>query len=126
MNTYPLYNPDGRMFAFEIEIVYIGVKKIAKLLNSCDGVSDIRVRKIFGADSDIHIDFLYAGNAFIVWEPYADSSRYWIGPKDDANKQIDFGPIESVFRQYRPSTAIKLLGDLVSFKFLSAIKRKKG
>jgi hypothetical protein len=78
---------------------------------------------IFGLEN--YIEFIYKRKAFIVWEPYADSSRYWIGPKDDANKKIDLGAIESVFRQYRPSIVIKLLGDLVSFKFLS-VKNKKG
>jgi len=118
MNTYPLYSPEGHILAFEIENVYIGVKKIATLLRSFDGVSDIRVRKLFSAAPDIHIEFIYKERVFIVWEPYADSSRYWIGPKDDANKEIDLGAIESLFRQYRPMTIIKLIGDLVSFKFL--------
>jgi hypothetical protein len=118
MNTYPLYNTEGRIFAFEIENVYIGVKKISTLLRSLDDISDIRVRKLFSAHPDIHIEFIYKGRPFIVWEPYADSSRYWIGPKDDADKQIDLGVIEDLFRHYRPSAVIKLLGDLVSFNFL--------
>ena len=123
MKTYPLYNPKRRIFAFEIENVYIGVKKIAVLLRSFAGVSNVRVRKLFSAPSDIHIEFIYKGQVFIVWEPYADSSRYWIGPKDEIHKQIDISALESAFRKYQPFFVVKVFGDLISLKFLKQKKR---
>jgi len=123
MNTYPLRDQAGQMFAFEIESVYIGIKKVAMLLCSVPGVTDLRVRKLFGSDRDIHIEFTYLGKSFIVWEPYADSSRYWIGPREESQEHIDVNALETALHQYRPLFVTKVLGDLVSFKFLSSIKR---
>lgn len=123
MNTYPVRDRDGRIIAFEIESVYIGVKKVAKLLLMANGVSDLRVRKLFSANNEIHVEFSYMGTSFIVWEPYADSSRYWIGPKDKLHEQINLGVLERVFQQYQPLFVIKVLGDLVLFKFLSSLRR---
>ena len=123
MNTYPICDLDGRVYAFEIENVYITVKKVATILLSAQGVSNIHIRKLFSPDGDIQVEFTYKEKKFIVWEPYADSSRYWIGPKDEADAHIDVSALESVFHQYRPPLVIKILGDIVSFKFLSAFKR---
>lgn len=124
MNTYPICDIDGRVYAFEIENVYIKVKKVANILLSAQGVSDIRIRKLFSTDGDIHVEFTYKDKKFIVWEPYADSSRYWIGPKDEADIHIEVSALEGVFHQYRPPLVIKILGDLVSFKVLSTFRRR--
>ena len=118
MNTYPFHNHSGKTFAFEIESSYIGVNKVASLLRSIQGVSDIRMRKLFSSPGDIHVEFIYMNEVFIVWEPYADSSRYWIGPKNENSKNVDIDAIERVFRQYCPHFVLKFFGDLVSLKFL--------
>ena len=123
MNTNLLRNRDGGTFGFEIENFYIGIRKIATLLCTIQGVSNIRVRKLFSKDADIHVEFTYMGRPFMVWEPHGDASRYWICPKDETNENIDVGALESVFKQYRPPLVIKVLGDLVSFKFLAPLKR---
>jgi hypothetical protein len=110
------------MFAFEIENVYISVRKAAVLLSSVDGVTDIRIRKLFGPNPDTHIQFTYMGKPFMVWEPYGDSSDYWIGPSDET-KEVDVSALEGVFKQHRPPFVIKVLGDLVSLKFLTPFKK---
>ena len=97
MNTYPLRNKDNRTFAFEIENIYIGINKVAVLLRSAPNVADIGVRKLFSPVQDIHIEFTYMGTAFIVWEPFGDNSRYWIGPKDKEHSQINVSALESFF-----------------------------
>lgn len=122
MDIYAVRNRGGRMFAFEIENVYIGKTKAATLLGSVHGVADIRVRKLFSSNPDTHVEFTYMGRPFMVWEPYGDSSRYWIGPRDET-QEIDVCALESVFQQYRPSLVIKVIGDLISFKFLAHLKR---
>ena len=124
MNTYPVRNQVGLAFAFEIENAYIGKKKAAALLRSVSGVSDVQIRKLFGPDPDVHIEFVYMGQAFIVWEPYADSSRFWIGPKDDLQDQIDLSALEAAFRQHRPFLVRKLLGDLLTAKFLTILRKR--
>ena len=83
MKTYPLIDEKkgDRPFAFEIENAYVGTGTIARLLAEVDGVTDVRARKLFRGSSEIHVEFKYLNHDYIVWEPYGDNSRYWIGPK---------------------------------------------
>ena len=51
--------------------------------------------------------FKYHGEPFVVWEPYGDSSRYWIGPdQNDPAKIVDVGPLEGAIARHRPVGAI--------------------
>ena len=122
MITYPISGDGVPVKAFEIENVYIGLKQISELLKSVSGVSDVRMRKLFSGNSDIHIEFKYLDTDCVVWEPYGDSSRYWIGPKDDKNTVIDMKNIQSAFDSYQPPIFKKLLGDLLTLKFVSRTK----
>lgn len=124
MEIYPLTDRDGRVFAFEIDTAYIGIRQIATLLRAVHGVSDLRIRRLFSLPSDVHIEFCFKGENYIVWEPFADNSRYWIGPKNDDYTQIDIQEIADAFQQYHAPFIIKFFGDMVSFKFLSRIKKK--
>ncbi|MCY1562005.1 hypothetical protein D9M68_993370 [compost metagenome] len=53
----------------------------------------------------------------MVWEPFGDNSRYWIGPQE-AERDVDFATVEMAFKQYRPALLRKVLGDLIGLKFL--------
>ena len=123
MNTYPIRNVDGQTVAFEIENVYVNVGQVVALLRVIANVTDIRVRKLFSPVDDIHIEFVYMGNEFIVLEPFGDNSRYWIGPKDKVHSQIDVGPMEKVFQQHRVGLLTKVIGDLISLKFLRVFNK---
>lgn len=113
------------MFAFEIENVYISPSKIAILLNSIDSVCDVRTRKLFRSPCDIHNEFKYLNKNFIVYEPYGDSSRYWIGPKDTEDKAIEIKDIENVFKKYKPLFIVKIFGDIISLNFRPLFERKR-
>lgn len=94
MRTYKLCTENGHFFAFEIDNVYIRPKKIGALLNAIASVTDVRVRKPFSASADVHVQFKYQDNDFIIWEPYGDSSRYWIGPDNEEKPlNIDITPL---------------------------------
>ena len=114
MITYPISGDGVPVRAFEIENVYIGLKQISELLKSVSGVSDVRMRKLFSGNSVIHIEFSYLDTDCIVWEPYGDSSRYWIGPKDDKSSAVDMKNIQSAFDGYKTPILKKLVGDLIS------------
>jgi hypothetical protein len=118
MQTYPLFNQAGRLFAFEIEKVSLGRRKIGSLLGGVGDVSDVKVSRSFLTAEDVHVDFLYAGKAYVVWEPWGDSSRFWIGPREESDEPIDIQVLEQVFRSYRPAFPARVLGGLASFKFL--------
>lgn len=38
---------------------------------------------MFESGNEIHTEFTFDGANFVVWEPFGDNSRFWIGPSDD-------------------------------------------
>lgn len=117
MNTYEITNKDGTAFAFEIDNVYITPRKIGKLLTSTDGVTKGKVRKLFDFGNENRLEFEYLGGNFVVWEPFGDNSRYWIGPKDAEERLPQIAAIERIFEKYKPPRLVKFIGDLISLNF---------
>lgn len=124
MKTYPICHDEKSKcpFAFEIDNAYVSVRKIVSILHAQKGVSEIRRRKSFSSPIDIHIRFLFRGNEFVVWEPYGDSSRYWIGPDENVDP-VDIGELMDAFNKYRPPLIVKLAGDLVTLNFKGLLGR---
>lgn len=120
MKTYPILTKDGtRSLAFEIENAYISTVTIARLLANAEGVTDVRPRKMFAKSCDVHIEFKYLGQPYIVWEPYGDNSRYWIGPEDQAEGVADITKLEDVFKRYHTPLHRVILGDLLTLRFVT-------
>ncbi len=119
MTTYPIHDPQsGRVVAFEIENVYIGVPTIARLLESVNGITQVRQRRWFRGPDDVHVLFWFRDQECMVWEPYGDSSRYWIGPQDPA-PYLDMGAVQEVFNRYQPSVFRRIVGDILSLRIFS-------
>ncbi len=38
---------------------------------------------MFESGNEIHTEFTFDGAKFVVWEPFGDNSRFWIGPSDE-------------------------------------------
>lgn len=123
MKTFPIKSEDGRCFALEVENAYITPGRIAQLLQGVEGVTDIRARKPFSSSSDVHVSFGYKGRQFVVWEPYGDSSRYWIGPKDENDHSTDVQALQEVFAKYAPPLPRKIFGDLITLNFRALFHR---
>jgi hypothetical protein len=118
MKTHPLFSSDRRRkFAFEIERAYIAPAVIARLLSQVEFVTDIQRRKMFSAIADVHLSFNYNGRPYIVWKPYGDRTRFWIGPAPDAERDIDITPIETIFRCYRPPFHRTVSGKILRLRF---------
>lgn len=113
MKTYPTRNADGQVLQFEIDNVLISPRKIAALLRESGDVSDVQVRRPFSESPDVHVKFKYLGRDFVVWEPYGDSSRYWIGPKDKSSS-AEIKDLQAIFDSYEPALLIKVFGALIS------------
>jgi len=116
MRTYPIYRDDRILFAFEIENVYISRANTAKLLKSSELVTEVNLQGRFGSSDDVRIKFNYAGQAFIVLEPYGDNSRYWIGPEDPSDNLIDVADLKNTFDAYQPSFVRSMVGDIASLQ----------
>jgi len=121
MKTYAIKDDSNRTFAFEISNAYIGPSTIADLLRQSSKVTDLRQRKPLESPGDVYIEFRYAGREFIVWEPYGDSSRYWIGPKNDSDRSGAIDDLEVLFARYQPPWLRKVAGDLLTFNLKSLL-----
>lgn len=119
MKTYQAnVSPDGRLIAFEIESAYIGAATVTRLLQQAKGISEVNRRRIFSGDGDVHVRFKYRGHPCIVWEPYGDNSRYWLGPENPEAFIEDMRDVEHIFNDYNPPMYRKMLGNLLSLRFL--------
>jgi hypothetical protein len=101
MRTYPLRDELGQTFAFEIDNFLVTQRLLSKVLQRVPGVSEVKVRPMFRRPFDIQARFIYQGRRFIVWEPYADNSRYWIGPENCDQATIDVSGIEKTFKAFK-------------------------
>lgn len=102
MRTYPILKNDSIVFAFEIEHTCVSRRSIAKLLGSAESVAGVKLRGHFGSSDDVRLEFTYRGQAFIVLEPFGDSSRYWIGPEHPGDHPGDIGKLKKIFDDYQP------------------------
>jgi hypothetical protein len=93
MRTYPLRNETGVLFAFEVDAPLLG-RRLARVLADTAGVSDARRRRWWRGSSDVHIRFRYHEREFIVWEPFGDNGRWWIGPDEGATSGISLAEVE--------------------------------
>lgn len=119
MQTYPDENvTHGSAAGFEIDNIYVSLETVAHILNSINGVTEVKKRRLFSKWEDIHIWFKYMNQECVVIEPFGDNSRYWIGLKNPDANDIDVKTIQAAFESYTPNILRKILGDLLSFKFL--------
>jgi hypothetical protein len=108
VKTFPIPTEDrAGVFAFEIENIHIDP-----------------AAKLFSKSSDIHVEFLYHGEPCIVWEPYGDSSRYWIGPKDETTGKLDVTRLEEGFKHYYPPLHRAIIGDCLTLRFIGRFFEK--
>jgi hypothetical protein len=125
MKTYPeIDKKSGLTFAFEIENVYINISNATHTLYHVDGVTEVRVPRLFSKWEEIHIWFKYLNHDCVVWEPFGDNSRYWIGSMNPKEATLDMSRVENAFKQYRPSFIREVLGDLLSFRVFSRLLNK--
>jgi hypothetical protein len=121
MKTYPVLTEKGQeTSAFEVDCIYIGLSSIVRLLVETENVTDVRTRRVFAESSDIHVEFKYFGQPYMVWEPFGDNSRYWIGPKEsELTASHAATDLENAFKQYRPPFYRIILGEILTFQLIT-------
>jgi hypothetical protein len=126
MDTYSLAdkNGTGRPFAFEIENVYLAPRHVGQILGGVAGVDSVKIRRPFTSFKEIHVAFKYLDRDYIVWEPYGDNSRYWIGPKNTSDAADDITPLEDAFKRYQPARVRRVIGDILSLRLLRRMFRR--
>ena len=126
MRTYPVKSDSGGPTPiFQIDSIYMSARAIAALLSRSDNVSNVRLgRAIPGETRDVKVRFDYLGQPFMVWEPFGDNSRYWIGPADMVQGEPDVPTPPSIdslrltFDQHRPQFLRAVVGDILTLNFL--------
>ena len=118
MDTYPSKDEKTDILvSFEIDNTYASPSMVAGVLSKVDGVTNVKVRRLFSKWEDVHVWFRYKNVDCIVLEPFGDNSRYWIGPKNSEEK-FDFHDIEKAFKRYRPPFLWRMFGDALSLRIL--------
>ena len=93
MRTYPIRSAGGVLYAFEVDAQLLG-RRLARVLRQIEGVTDVRPRRWWIGSPDIRIRFRYRGREYVVWEPFGDNSRWWIGPDDDDAAHLPLDELE--------------------------------
>lgn len=114
MRTYPAASLESKHIAFEIQNLLVSRRQIAKIISAVPGVTRVVLGAHFGSSSDLRLTFNYCGEEYIVWEPYGDSSRYWIGPRTLTDASRDCSDLEKAFQTFEPSLLVRGIHMLVS------------
>ncbi len=124
MDTYQVNVEGNQIFAFEVKNKYITIKKVISILSMCNGVSDINKLSKNEGGNEILVRFKYQNTLCVVWEPFGDSDRYWIGFEND-NEKIDLKKVEHIFMEYKLNKLLVLIADIITLDFFSLIKSIK-
>jgi len=104
---------ENERLSFEIENIYISVRKMAKVLASVPGVENIQIPRLFRSSDDIRLSFKIHGHDYMVVEPFGDSSRYWIVPRNPEDKSADISTVRAAFDTYLPPLPLRVIGSLL-------------
>ena len=116
VETFPAATKQTCALAFEVENAYASPRTIAHLLSGLSGVSGVNLGA--GLAKDVRVEFKYQDREYIVWEPFGDNSRYWIGPKNLEESAPSIAQLEDAFRRYQPPWYRAVWGDLLTLRFL--------
>lgn len=100
MRVYELAQPGEPPYAFEVDNLRLSMFRstLRRILESVPGVTEARRGGGWFSSDENRAYFLFHGVPFVVWEPFGDNSRYWIGPADTTKAAPDIGPLMQAFR----------------------------
>ena len=99
MRVYELVRPGEPPYAFEVATGWSALRfTLGRILESVPGVTEVRRGGNWFSSDENRAYFLFHGVPFVVWEPFGDNSRYWIGPTDTGVPPQDIGPLMQAFR----------------------------
>ena len=98
MKVYELGSPGAR--AFEVDNLRLHGGLLGRILESVPGVTDVRLKQSTFSRDEIRAHFRFQGVPFIVWEPFGDNSRYWIGPDTQDVPPPDLRPLIRAFEEH--------------------------
>lgn len=104
MKIFDLKDQEGRTYAFEVENLAIGRSGFCKVVKTIPGAEILKTPRFLSwFREDVFCKFSVAGATFEAWEPFGDSSRYWVGP-EPVSYVPQISIIRSAFEAYTPFT----------------------
>ena len=94
MKTWPVLKKYGNLCAFEIRSTPFTFRRIFRVLQTTEGVSDVK-RNGFSVD---HVTVSYRGEPFVINELWGDSSRRWVGPQYPEISKVDLTSLHKAFQ----------------------------
>ena len=96
MKTYDIIRHDGRLFACEVNNTLLGRRAACEIARRILGAQVVRQPQQWFSwwREDVFCECLLGAARFEIWEPFGDSSRYWIGPAGD--DPADMRPTEGI------------------------------
>lgn len=80
MKLYDLKDESGRIFAFQVD--NFGRHRACRFVGKIPGVVVLRRQRHFQfLSEDESCEFELEGQRFVIYEPWGDNSRYWVGPE---------------------------------------------
>ena len=111
MKTFPVSRDDGTIRAFEISGTWVSFRALYSLLQSVEGVVDIKRNRF----DEFRITFTFHDEPMAIWEPFGDNSRYLVTPVDDASV-FDITPLLKAFQDHQGPIA----------RFFTTVRAKAG
>ena len=110
MKTYELLDEDGHFFAFEVGNSGLGRKGVCQVVETIPGAKVVRRPKFLSwFREEEFCEFVVDGKTFVAWEPYGDSSRYWIGP-ESIEPLPQTQSVREAFDAFRESPLFRRIG----------------
>ena len=110
MKTYELLDKDGHFFAFEVGNAGLGRRGVCRVVEAIPGAKVVRRPKFLSwFREEEFCEFVVDGKTFVAWEPYGDSSRYWIGP-DPIEPLPQTQRVQAAFDAFRESRLFRWVG----------------
>lgn len=82
MTVHDIKDKDGRVLAFEISNLLVSRRRVCRILQTIPGVRILKKPRFLSQFREEEFcEFEVSGQKFKAWEPWGDSSRFWIGPE---------------------------------------------
>lgn len=99
MRVYDICNAEGAVIAFEVP--NCGRHRAQRLVRRIPGATVVRCQRRFQVCSDEQFcEFELGGRRFLLWEPWNDNSRFWIG-EEPARASAQLDRLRTAFAEFR-------------------------
>jgi len=100
VKTSDVTDKEGRPFAFEVSNTFLTRGEVRKVFGRIPGAS-LTKSQMAPVREEEFCECELNGKRFVAWEPYGDSSVYWIGPSPP-EWNPDIAVFKRTFQGFRP------------------------